>query len=367
MCTAHASRILRIEGLDEAHNSIQSVIFNLHRASHGVQFSIQRATIISRTGSQPFIQLEFACIHDCTNVKRALETNELVADTYRNATIRYREEAGENLERIVGTSSSVAPQTGSSTSPVTSEHAHSAGPGQNNLQSPRRKLDPASIGKGIHPLPPFPHHLYGILICHIPRRVRHLDILNSICGGIVRRMHIFRPGKDISGDGMYAAVFFLNEAKRHDVLDRIMDKRGLMINSIGRRYRATEYISPAGSSPVEEVLPNGATRIISITFDDSPANLHVNPARISMMIRQSFGVDVLRQVEVRTSRGDRQLTPFASRRIAFRKVTLEFTGIRMAMNFKEMLTKDLRPEITGSVPLINYERDPCSRPVEDMA
>lgn len=208
---------------------------------------------------------------------------------------------------------------------------------------------------------------HGIFITQIPRRLRHWDILKAISGAMVRRIHLFRPGTELAGDAVYAAVFFLNEAKCREVLERINLRGGLWIEESKRRYRTIEYIPPPESNPMEEILPNGATRIISMTFDDSPPNLHISTGRVLNVIRNRIPRLSFKEVEVRQSRGVRQASPSSARRTAFRRITIELTGISMALEVKGIVGSDTRLRLTGPNYVIQFERDPCLvRALEDM-
>ncbi len=209
------------------------------------------------------------------------------------------------------------------------------------------------MSAGLYPLPPFDCHKHGIVVHQVPHLITEAALLAAIHGGNVRRVFIFRPGKHIDGTAAHGAVFFNSQEVANAVLDRMIDRKGLYIPLVRRRYRVTPYTT--SSHAVDEYFPPDQTRVLSLSFADSPGNARITLDSLREWVRDHTRI-VLADGEIS------QLPKFPG--LHQRRFLFTLGSIKAATLIKVALVE---LPLAGNLPsLVQYERDPCAGPVERM-
>ena len=209
------------------------------------------------------------------------------------------------------------------------------------------------------PVPPFDTVLHGIFVHQIPASTTEAQLLRVISGGMVRRMYIFRPGRNAGGTATHAAIFFGTQEVADRVAARILAKGGLMLSSTGRRYRTTPYQPPADFQSRAEDIPVHVTRVVSLTIEDSPPNVSITKDVVRSYIHDISRIFVpATEIMVQKTMPLNAGPDIPSK---LRTFTVKFTSVCAA---RRSIVALQRLNVTGKIRRIKYEHDPCDRPVE---
>jgi hypothetical protein len=225
----------------------------------------------------------------------------------------------------------------------------------------KSSLPEINVRLGKYPLPPFRCYRHGILVQQIPISLTELELLASICGGKVRRVFIFRPGRDVTGNSAHGAVFFCSRTVADRVVARVKAQGGLWIATVGRRYRTTPFYVPQGQRPSDEVVHNYATRIVSLTFEDIPENKSVTSEVVRNVVRKRTTFELEeRQVKEVLKLGSANPAPDEP---MLRSFVVEMTSIYAAGS---VMTALAYINVTGKRHAIEYNPDPCAAPLMNL-
>lgn len=217
-----------------------------------------------------------------------------------------------------------------------------------------------------HPMPPWRTFLHGIFIENIPSYINAKDLLRALSGGKIRRCFIFRPGQIVNGQyilgtACHGTVFF----ERQRVVDRILGyltpRGGLFLPQTGRRYKATPYAPPQSTKARPEIFPEEATRVVSLTFENTPSNQNVTPTSVRNLIQQHVQVDIeVADIEEKIITCSPTISPSGP---SLRRLTIEMNCVNEAFLVRTLLR---RTPISGLVREFEFERDPCDGPLGKM-
>lgn len=391
------TRVIRIRGLLTADMTLNGVIRDLGTASAGWQYTFEKAlhVRVGQTNTFGVILLCFTGIGDAVRARQALTTAEAVAQKYKNAEVSYgHDECSTTGNPIVflrildKCHVVVDPKADHLTSPgglvpvrnsawgrykekpswdlpapklpLSAQHEAKTSPKSLSVSMPCH----VDIKTGKLPLPPFPYHRHGIFILQVPSTVAHTDVLEGIRGGKVRRVTIFRPGIHVKGTATYVAVFFTTEEAAQRVQTRAESQKGIMIPLFGKRYKSIPYCSPSKSYPRKETYSDGASRVVSITFEDLPTNENITFNYVQELVWQQAKIEIgVRNLKIITNPQALSASG-TSTPVTMKTMIVETSCIIAAMQVKGVL---YQIKVVGSTRIIRYELDPCDGPVEQMA
>ncbi|KAI9883334.1 MAG: hypothetical protein M1823_004905 [Watsoniomyces obsoletus] len=208
------------------------------------------------------------------------------------------------------------------------------------------------LSAGLYPLPPFDCHKHGIVIHQIPHLITEAALLAGIHGGNVRRVFIFRPGRHIDGTAAHGAVFFNTQAIADAILNRMMDRKGLYIPLVRRRYRATPYTTTCPAA--DEYYPPDHTRVVSMFIHEGTGEQRITIDSLRRYAREA--------TRIMLGDGEVQALPKPPG-MDRRRFIFTVGSIKAATLLKAALAA---LTVNGENATVQFERDPCSGPVERM-